>query len=56
MSDLVLKCYCCGEVVSGEFALVTMSHDEADRVFIMRPSCSKKGDAVRIMIVKKATP
>lgn len=35
--SLQLRCYCCGEEVGLRVALVTMSPDSVDRVFVALP-------------------
>lgn len=38
MSDrLTLRCYCCGEMIEGSIALLSMSKGEVDRVFVAKP-------------------
>jgi hypothetical protein len=46
-----LMCYCCGEQLSGRFALVTMSHEPADRVFVMKLEHMNRTDSARYLEV-----
>lgn len=39
--NTVLRCYVCGEDVSKQFCLATMS-DETDRVFVLHEKCSEQ--------------
>lgn len=32
-----LYCYCCGEPIQGQIALITMRPDPTDRVFVAKP-------------------
>ena len=49
-----LRCYCCGEPITGQIALVSMSHDSADRVFVMLPEhVERADDSAQSMIVSK---
>ena len=36
-TDVRLRCYCCGEALAGSVALVTMSREPVDRVFVANP-------------------
>jgi hypothetical protein len=47
------RCYCCGEELPEfmPFALVTMGHDEVDRVFIAKPEHVARFDDARSLIV-----
>jgi hypothetical protein len=48
-----LKCYCCGEPLSGTFALVSMQ-DETERVFVMSKEHVKRAsDMVFAMTVRE---
>jgi hypothetical protein len=31
------RCYCCGDPITGDIALVTMMAEPVDRVFVMAP-------------------
>ncbi len=53
MSQVTLRCYCCGEPINGEIALVTMSPAGVDRVFVALPEHIERFDdaTTRSMIV-----
>lgn len=51
-----LRCYCCGEPVEGQIALVTYSPDSADRVFVLKPEhLGRVDDTVHYQLVSRAT-
>jgi len=46
------RCYCCGEQIKGKVALVSMSFDNVDRVFVMKPDhVVRVDDAVSLIVV-----
>lgn len=49
-----LRCYCCGEPIFDEVALVTQSETEVDRVFVMLPEHSKRVDGGSSEMVLRA--
>lgn len=53
MSAVALRCYCCGEPITGEIALMTMSPSETDRVFVALPEHIERFDdeTTRTMLV-----
>ena len=36
MSTMKLRCYCCGDPIGLHFALVSMSNEPVDRVFVLK--------------------
>ena len=46
-----LRCYCCGDKLDKKFALVSMSKNSVDRVFIMKTEHVDRADAVEAVIV-----
>lgn len=51
---LDLVCYCCGTPVREDFALVTMSEGQTDRVFIMISDHVKRVDYASSFLVTSA--
>lgn len=51
---LTMRCYCCGNAIGDEVALVTMSAD-IDRVFVMLPECAPKADAAFEIVKRQST-
>lgn len=39
-----LRCYCCGEPITGQIALVSTRPDAVDRVFVMKPEHVERAD------------
>ena len=46
-----LNCYCCGEPIDGQIALVTMSTMPVDRVFIAKPDHVENFDSPQCLLV-----
>jgi hypothetical protein len=58
MTQVTLRCYCCGEPISGEIALVTMSPTAVDRVFVALPEHIERFDdeSTNVMLVNPSIP
>ena len=51
-----LRCYCCGEPLTGEIALMTNSHDSVDRVFVLKPDhVERVDDTAKCLLVSPST-
>lgn len=53
----MLRCYCCGEALEGQIALVTMSPYAVDRVFVAKPEHIENFDeeSTRVTLVERAS-
>ena len=49
-----LRCYCCGETIEFRLvALVSLSEDEVDRVFVMKPSHTDRVEDAKVEVVER---
>jgi len=55
MTEIDLRCYCCGEQLGSTFALVTLSESPTDRVFLMNTDHVERAESKHVMpVVNKA--
>jgi hypothetical protein len=55
IESLDLRCYCCGDPIGGEVALVSMQLNGTDRVFLMSPQHAGRASGC-FEIVKRGSP
>ena len=53
MTELILKCYCCGMVLDGSVALVSMGEGAVDRVFAFHPDHVRRAQDAIATIVRR---